>query len=1321
MTTQADNTATPNIMELRSIYSDDDILYSFMILNSLHDKQDHMLEDHLCDVEHSRLAIIQREIQAYNEHARALGYADYYAQASAAGMQSVGGISQVERGNVVLGLGDVTEHDRANSRPNPSIDGEPQSPTQREGQEYDELQQDIYIASEEQKRNRYNLYFTGKNAIGSYMLMPSTFPHLQFRELVISQAVSAYQKRRNELNSWTYGVWGMLPGTETREEKLRNARVDYIDKPLAEINAQVKAHQDVLTGCLQSKNFMLMRQYFYRQEQLTEEIEKNLHKNLQKFFNVDTQNWSYAELRENFEIQKKEVDEIAERAKLQDDERAYELAQEMSRWYETRLIECAQLEAEGKVYSDELHRDYKNHLIKWVQNQNTWYVDDLIKWYMAGNQPLYDRITAYGNVEDQINVERRYFFTSDNVSPRQMSVTQLRQYLEEQQRKAHVNRDYSSDKNTNAHTVSNMMYNWYADYIAQLKGLEANPESIFDYNAFVTEYNNQLNVWHQTLQPSNNGLAFAIYDLSAEEVSKLHARDRTLLTLRQMYREVDLSGNNATHTAYTYWNIRNILGNNERVYEAFPIPTTTTLPIGISTLSAATGLQFATNDLSNLPGFQDLVFTPQRLGSGMWNPGIKFTFDEFARLASAAGLMAPLPSEEDYKNWQSYTGDYEIDTQISEAMKNQLRTKKAYEGLRQFHNEFLHGIERDSINRRQQQENGEVEDIPLLNRLNNELLSRTDQKGREEIVQAIDFNETSQRMHREANNMLVGVAKRLVQPGAAAEKTFNIFKTTTGIMAGVGAGALAAPTGPIGSFSAGVAADMLTVSAIEANEEWIKSLAPYQLLDYCTSSDTLLETYNNGIWEKDMPLYQAQLQRLTDEYEDKADSLSRYYTDKDMDRAIAFALRNMSKQEQKEVMRSVQLGRTIAADLKEDLSGDSPSIKRCNEILQKLKSDPENIALKKELESLQADINSPILDLIIERGKLQEEIMLGSKYQLRFMKAVTELSELEHKLNMDKDLSETDKQTIRDYITMHLKYKDFNKDDFDSQGNLRPERLDEETARALIGPVFMAQARKDMGKETAVDKYILDLFGKFSKIRSIQAEPLERPYSKYMAEKYPEQWQQMIQDYIMLQKFSGLNTADPKILAQLQAGQMPLEYLIALQKNTGNVDSAINGALTGNYFYWASSKEVMSKDMKKAMGLECIDEFFMKNYHATDVENLTNLSKDQTRCVAAMVDYSSRMKLLNAWEQAGRPIEYIFEQQEINWEDELGHPLGEEDTENDESYDGYAPLPPHNAHDNVMQVEGSTVSQTLSYNAAGAILPEDENLTGSSRLTGRTC
>ncbi len=1216
---------TADIMELNALYSDDDILYSFMILNSLHDKHDYMLEDYLTDVEHSQLAVILAKIEAYNKNAEALRFEDYYSADLKKGLHSIGGLSAVERGNVTLQIGDVSENVSATTRmANAGIIGiTPEHAGVQTGREYDEMQRKTHLAADEKNRNRYNLYFTGVNAIGQQQLKPSMFPLLQLGDPAIKQHVDSYTARKNELSGWQYGLWGRLPGAETREDKLNNARVEHIEKPLAEINAEIDRHEDVLTGCMSAENFKLMQQYFYQQHMLSEMIEDDLHKNLKEFFNADVSNKSFKELSNHFKRQKRNADNYAKRALRQNDERALKLAQEMEQWYETRLAECEQAVAVGKVYSDELCREYKTALTKWVHEKRCWDIDDLIKWYMADNQPLYNRITAHGNVEDQICIEKRQFFQTKDGMPRPMSLEELRQYLEEQQRKANTNKDYSADKNAHAHTVADIMHDWYANRIAQLKVLEENPEIKFDYNAFVQDYNNQLSQWHKELQSSKdkNGLPFPIYDLTAEELLNLHARDRTLLTLRQMYREVDLSGNEATHTPYTYHNIKNILYG-----QGFSIPCRNRLGgLGISSLSAATGIHFEKNGLENLSGFNDLFFNPKRVSSGVWNVNNPFTFQNFRIAVSQAGLMAPLPDENSYVAWQSRTGEDDIDLKISETLRRQFQTKVAYDGLRKMHDEFLQGVRDGRIS---------------LDQLKKEIESKN-LKTNEELIASINVNELSQKMHSESERMLINVGKRLLQPEAAADKTYEMLKTTTGMAAGFAAGVAAAPTtGFVGSLVAGVAADVLTTEMIEANEYVIKSSLPYQLLNYCTSSDMVLEMANNGIWEQDMPLYREQLKKLTTEYEERTETLLQYYQKEDIDTAIDFALRSSQDADEKKYWRVVKLGRRIDVDLKKELQGDSKSLQKCYEILGKLQTDPQHIGLRKELEHYQKDVNSPMIDLIIERNKLQEEVSAASHHQIRLMKSVAELSGIANEIQNNSNLKDEEKAVIQ---------KHFNQ--LKEGGN---PNLD----RNVIYQI--ASGRMGMPAGTKSDEYIVRLFDKYNEIYKIKQEQLPTPYSTYLAQKHPDKWKE-IEDIYKTQ---------PNVLKQIRFGRLPLDYLVDYQQKTTDIDNAINGALSGNFFYWASSKEVLSDDQKENMGLERTDAFLINNYHPKDVENLQALSKEQSQCISAMVDYSLRIKLFNAWERSGRSAGDIrgwhsrnYSGDKIDIEEVIGYPIGNNGTD----------------------------------------------------------
>ncbi len=1276
MTNNATGRAASNIMELRTMYNDDDILYTFMILNSLHDKQDHMLVDHMVDVEDSRLSIIQREIQAFNEYAARLGYEeDYYSKDIASGMQSMTGLSDVKRGSIVLELGDVSEEESdAATKGMRDRRGLPSHSANSKAQAYDQLQQDVETAYDLKNKNRYNLYFGGKNTLGRRALKNTPFPNLVF-DRTMGRNIAHYIVRKNELDGWEYGLLGMLPGTETREEKLHAAQVQYIDKPLAEMQGQIAAHKAVIDGCMNTDYFKAMQQYYFRKEVVAEEFKGNLERNVCEYATTVKPKWTQGEAEEHMRLQISKIKKDAEKAKEINDMRIYDLSMRMIRWYEERLDSLkqpAELFPQNRLAIMEY--EYKDVLKEWYLEQNTWYLDDLIRHHTMEHPEFYSKITAFGHVEEQIYAGLRLEKQLETKFP---TVQALTAYLKDQKNIADKNMQYAQGKNMPAHDVAERMSGWYADRIAQLEKFPANTE--FNYDDFIKDYDKELKAWLPDIGARDlngkdryNLTAFYAYGLSSDEFFKLEPHVQSLLMLRQKYRE--MNPNDSLSDAAEA--VKKLMHGDGMVFRVKGRikkikPLSETLGIAFreeervafekkneeAVIRAAeeakkngkdkteivhynkiNGEDLSGGRFDKITGFggvkfEDMIFDVPKLGSGCWTLTEPFSVNGFVGAVARAGLIPKMPSNDDYAQEQG-TGVAHLDTQIIKTLKERRDIKIAYECLRMFNNDFM-----------------QVMQDPILRQKLSVEIDNGRAKPEKELVQSLDFNSLSQKMHRDAEHMLIGVSDRLLQPGAAAEKTFTMFKDATGMFVGFTAGIATLPAGGVTSFAAGVAADILTTQLIEATEELIKLTPPYQLLNYCTSSDDVLEVANNGIWDKEMPLYRKQLEKLTDEYEQRVDSLSNLYTDEDMDKAIHFALYTSTNSTQIEFLKTVKLGRKLQKDLEKELNSNSEAVQKCGAILQKLKSDPENIELKKQLETYQTNINSPTLELIIERAKLHEEVNAITQNQVRLVSALSDLSAIEKKVNSDVELTDAERKTIHQYIKQQLDYRKKCQECGKEQDGIFFEDVSAYTN---------ALRRINSNRATKADEYIIQLFNKYQEIQKIENEKLPAPFSEYMAKKYPQKWEEMKEEYI----------ANPKVMKQLNTGRLPKDYLLNYQKQTMNVDNAINGALSGNVFYWASSKEILSDNEKNQANIESTEAFWRRNYRQKDIDNLKDLSKAQTECISAMTDYSLRMQLLNVWERSGKALGDFedfhsrnFAGDTIDLEETLSHSVENNDTD----------------------------------------------------------
>ncbi len=209
-----------------------------ILLNALHDKENHILEDHLPDSTASKLALMLSRANEYNQTATKIGTGrNHYAKLSAKdkGLISLSDLSMVEQGSVSTGRLGLNWF--MNAFVNGSTD-----------EDYRRTRGELSGAIRSKNINRHNLYVDGYDAIGNRSLKMSTLRNWERANNRLIDAFNEYNDLCKEINkrSFKYAILDIIPLMETSDEKMQKKLVTSFQSVYEAMMGEMDAHRDII-------------------------------------------------------------------------------------------------------------------------------------------------------------------------------------------------------------------------------------------------------------------------------------------------------------------------------------------------------------------------------------------------------------------------------------------------------------------------------------------------------------------------------------------------------------------------------------------------------------------------------------------------------------------------------------------------------------------------------------------------------------------------------------------------------------------------------------------------------------------------------------------------------------------------------------------------------------------------------------------------------------------------------------------------------------------------------------------------------------------
>ncbi len=721
--------------------------------------------------------------------------------------------------------------------------------------------------------------------VSSQTLQPSS---LNIRDIIAAGmgACGDYIEQENPntiSNKFKYRwaqLMGYLPSQEDLQDYLAGQKFEIIKKPLYVLEGSVQAHESVMRGVENADWFKLMQIYYY------DEVKRQT-----------------AEQKQQTEAQEKEFQ--AEKEKLQSEGQQqiehYRIlaAQKKQQW--EKLLKnnatSAECEAAYKEYvdADSSVTIEQSHLEDRLRRLNVQHQRQVERTQRQQNrQPLFDLIEWYG-ADDPTNGNLKLLKDKNDEWERLEEAYQVK--------RDKIQNEYESD-------FRELEKNIRMQYADRLERAEMN------IRASQEKYGVLCQIGLKTV------------NIKDEKQLKEHQARLAIV-------EKEIADNVAEK--YKYEN--EIV---ERIHQkTLPLAQLAYDSFGIERRSyerAKKDIEKEIQALETQVG-KVLPLKPEPLNANDWYPEGQYSREAFMRAARRAGLV---PEVQDYSNGNSFEvgtteqgvarfierlKDNGLNKQ-AQLVENAVQTRQKYEFMRRYVTRFQKAC----------QENPEL--LPYLQnqmheRMTPEMRINMDKSNMMDVNLTTNINP----LNETCRQLVDTFAKRLVQPGEVADKTFELANMTVS-----GAVGLSCSLVPGKGVVLGMVAGTGTYMAINAYKDEIETAGWYQDFKRFTSSDEFTKGCNKTVY-REIEQCQEGYRILSQQYEAKTAALP----DDDFDTAIEYGLRYGSA-DQRKVFKIMKRGRELEVLKKiEEDNRLALGEEKIKEMEEKLRQNPNDYALEARL------------------------------------------------------------------------------------------------------------------------------------------------------------------------------------------------------------------------------------------------------------------------------------------------------------------------------------------------------------------------------------